>query len=159
MVAPILGRFVSLANASTLTLTAVCFATAACASSKCGPIPIQASHSGQKIDIGSCGGGDIGAPVDGHPDALQSVRNRQIRIHVGEKLKFTYRVHSGKDYPHGAAVATPGVAGLVDAPASGSTIASVVGTAPGTTFVTIDPTLLCGDAVQRCAIAAVTVVP
>lgn len=159
MIAPMFGRFVSLAIAPTLALTVVCFATAACASSKCGPIPIQASHSGQKTDIGACNGGDFGAPVDGHPDALQSVRNRQIQIHVGEKLKFTYRVDSGKDYPHGAGVTAPGVARLVDAPASGSTIASVVGTAPGTTFVTIDPTLLCGDAAQRCAIAAVTVVP
>jgi hypothetical protein len=152
------GRLTSLAAAPALLATAVCLSTAACASSKCGPEPIRAEHSDQKIDIGSCNGGDFGAPLTGHADQLLAVQNRGIQIHVGEKLKFSYRV-KGTDYPHGAAVTAPGVVRLLEAPASGSTIASVLGVAPGTTFVTIDPTVLCGDAGQRCAIAAVTVTP
>ena len=139
-----------------LAASVVCATATACASDKCGPNPIRASHSGQNIDLGSCNGGDFGTPVSGHPDQLANLQLSPIAIRVGERLEFKYRLHDTA-LPHGAAISDSGVARLDAAPSTGSTIAVVVGVAPGTTTLTIDPTLFCGDAVDRCVIAVVKV--
>lgn len=138
-----------------LAASAVSGVASGCASSKCGQPPIQASHSGKKTNIGSCNGGDFGAPVK-HADQVANVTASPITIKVGEKLTFAYRTNDS-GYPHGASVTAPDVARVDAAPTSGRTIAVIVGVAPGTTLVTIDPTGFCGDTTDRCAIASVTV--
>ena len=155
MIRDLFRRKLSALTGMALAASAVCGAASGCASSKCGQPPIQASHSGKNTNIGSCGGGDFGAPVT-HPEQVAGIAASPITIKVGEKLTFAYR-RNDSGYPHGAAVTAAGVARVDSAPTSGKTIAVIVGVAPGTTMVTIDPAGFCGDTTDRCAIAAIAV--
>jgi len=154
-------RKLSALVAPVFVVSAVGVSAAGCASDKCGTIALHASVSGTKTYFGSCGGGNLGVPVTGDPDQLANLEATPFVIHVGDKATFTYSEPGDSGYTHGAAVSDPAVVRLDKAPASGSTLAVVVGVAPGTALLTIDPTWFCAGASKtiRCVVTAIEVVP